>query len=406
MKKIFTFLFISILFLYFHNSLAADASPEKDTNMKTQVAANTDFTLSLYRNLKNETKISNLFFSPYSISTALAMVYGGARGETQKQIANALHFTLSDDSLHRTFGDLQKRLIQENKSKGCQLFLANALWMQKNEQFLKEFLTLVSNYSAGLRQLDFIAETESSRQVINSWIGEKTNDNIKDLIPSGAIDENTRLILTNAIYFKGKWKFEFEKSETKKADFFTLKKRKIEVNMMHLKENFKYYADEKLQAVELPYKSNEISMFIMLPKEINDIEKTESLLTSHYLNDITTKLNTNEIDLFFPKFKITWGTSSLRNSLIKMGMTDAFANADFSGINGKADLFLSDVLHQAVIEVNEEGTEATAATGGVIELSIADEPTTFRVDHPFIFFIKDNRSGSILFMGRVTEPSK
>ncbi len=384
--------------------------PNSDTNgndIKKVIAGNTDFTLALYDKLRGSTSKSNLFFSPYSISTALAIVYAGARGNTEKQMATAMHFTLPDQNLYSAFGALQKQLIQEDKSSGYRLLLANALWLQKDESFLKEFLDLTKDYyGAGLSQLDFVKETEKSRQIINSWVEEKTKDKIKDLIPQGSVSPDTKLVLTNAIYFKGEWQTKFRWWKTRNADFNISDKNKIEVRMMHLKEDFRYYEDEKMQILELPYKGNELSMLVLLPKETEGLKKVEGTLTTESLNALLSKMHQREVDVYFPKFKIFWGTV-LNNTLAALGMPDAFDRnkADFSGINGIGGLFISDVFHKAFIEVNEEGTEAAAATAVGISAAIHVEPPIFRADHPFIFIIKDNRSGSILFMGRVMNPA-
>ena len=383
-------------------------------DIKEAVVGNTDFAFDLYGKLKNDPNATvprgksegNLFFSPYSLSTALAMTYAGARSNTEKQMATTLHFTLPNQRLHCAFGALQNQIIQDEKSRGYQLLLANALWGQKGEPFLKEFLGLTKYYyEAGLSQLDFVNETEQSRQIINSWVEEKTKDKIKDLIPEGGVDEQTALVLTNAIYFKGEWKTKFRWWKTWRADFAVSAKDKVEVPLMHLKEDFKYYEDEKLQAIELPYKGNEISMLVLLPWEIKGLEEIENTLTTENLNTLLTKMQATNVDVYFPKFKITWGTFSLNKALIALGMPDAFnpQKADFSGINGKGDIWISDVFHKAFVEVNEEGTEAAAATAVVLIKGIDLEPI-FRADHPFIFIIKDNRSQRILFMGRVMNP--
>ena len=390
-----------------------DSNHTADGNdIKEAVTGNTDFAFALYGKLKYGANANapkgNLFFSPYSISTALAMTYAGARGETQKQMATALHFTLPGQRLHSTFGTLQKQLVQGDKSRGYQLFLANALWGQKGEPVLKEFLDLTQYYGAGLSRLDFRNETEKSRQIINSWVEEKTKEKIKDLIPPGGVDKLTALVLTNAIYFKGEWKTKFEKKDTERADFAVSTKDKVKVPLMHLKEDFKYCEDEKMQVIELPYKDNELSMLVLLPKEIEGLKELEDTLTTESLNVLLSKMETMKVDVYFPKFKIVWGTFSLNNALIRLGMPDAFIykKADFSGINGVVnDLYISGVFHQAFIEVNEEGTEAAAATGVVLSHSIPIAPV-FCADHPFIFIIKDNRSGSILFMGRVMNPAE
>jgi serpin B len=379
-------------------------------DINTVTAGNSGFAFDLYGKIKGDSNApkGNLFFSPYSVSTALAMTYGGARGETKEQMAKTLRFTLPDQNLYSAFGNLQKQLIQENKLRGYQLLLANALWCQKGEPFLKDFLDLTQNYyGAGTNQVDFVNETEKSRQEINSWVEEKTNEKIKELIPPDGVERETVLVLTNAIYFKGDWKFKFKRKDTEQADFFISKEDKIKVDMMHIKEKFKYYADEKMQAVELPYKSNETSMLVLLPNETESLKEIEDTLTAESLSNLLSKITTEKIDVYFPKFKMKWGSFSLNNVLKKLGMLDAFDRdkADFSGINGKGGIWISDVFHQAMIEVNEQGTEAAAGTGVVIVKSFHIEPI-FRADHPFIFIIKDNRSGSILFMGRVINPTE
>jgi serpin B len=383
-----------------------------DNDVKAVVAGNTDFAFALYGKLKDDPNATapkgNLFFSPYSISTALAMTYGGARGNTEKQMAAALHFTLPRRNLYPAFGTLQKQLIQEEKSRGYQLLLANALWLQKGDPFLKEFLDLNKYYyGAGLEQLDFAGETEKSRQIINHWVEEKTKEKIKELIPPGGVDYLTTLVLTNAIYFKGEWKTKFDKKDTEQADFAISAKDKVKVPLMHLKENFKYYEDEKLQVIELPYKGNELSMLVLLPEETEGLKKVEDALTAESINVLLSKMKTAKVDVYFPKFKIVWGTFSLNKALIALGMRDAFHArlADFSGINGSGGIWIQNVFHKAFVEVNEEGTEAAAATA-VVMMKAAIRYIEFRADHPFIFIIKDNRSGSILFMGRVMNPAE
>jgi serpin B len=390
---------------------AGKAFTADGNDIKEAVSGNSDFAFDLYGKLKSDPNATkpkgNLFFSPYSISTALAMTYAGARGETEKQMATALHFTLPGKRLHSAFGGLQKQIVQDEKSRGYQLFLANALWGQKGEPVLKEFLDLNKNYyGAGLTLLDFINETEKSRQIINNWVEEKTKEKIKDLIPPGGVDSATVMVLTNAIYFKGEWKTKFEEKDTMCADFYVSAKDKVKIDMMHLKEKFKYYEDEKMKAVELPYKGDELSMLVLLPKKIGgSITELEKTLTTESFNVLLPKMKTTEIDVYLPKFKMTWGTFSLKEALIALGMRDVFGNADFSGINGKGGIWISDVLHKAFVEVNEKGTEAAAGTGVVMMWGIPDVPV-FRADHPFIFIIKDNRTESILFMGRVMNPTE
>jgi len=403
MKKILIF----FLTLFFAKAFAAGSN-----DIKTVVTGNTTFALALYGKLNDPNAITskgNLFFSPHSVSTALAMTYGGARGETQKQMATALHFTLPDQGLYSALGTIQKQLIQEDKSRGYQLLVANALWLQTGEPFLKEFLDLTQYYyGAGFNQLDFVNETEQSRQKINLWVEEKTNNKIKDLIPPSGVDRLTVLILTNAIYFKGEWKTKFSKWKTRNEDFTISANHKVKIPLMHLKEDFKYHEDEKLQALELPYKSDEISMLVFLPKNPEGLKEVENTLTAESLDLLLSKMWTTKVDMYFPKFKMTWGTFCLNNVLAELGMPDAFVQgkADFSGINGIGHIWISYVFHKAFVEVNEEGTEAAASTAVVFLKAAHREPPIFRADHPFIFIIKDNRSGSVLFMGRVMNPAE
>lgn len=378
-------------------------------NIKEAVAGNTDFAFDLYGKLKDSKPKENLFFSPYSISTALAMTYAGARGDTEKQMVKALNFTLPGESLHNAFGTLQNQLIQEDKSRSYELLTANALWGQKGKPILKEFLDLNKNYyGADFRLLDFRNETEKSRQIINSWIEDKTKEKIEELIPQGGIDQLTVLVLTNAIYFKGEWQIKFEEKDTEQADFLVSDRDNIKVNMMHAKEDFKYYEDEKLQTVELPYKSDELSMVVILPRVIKGIEEIEDELTTEYLGGLLSEMKAMKIDMYLPKFRITWGSFSLNDTLIALGMPDAFdeMKADFSGMNGTGGIWIDNVFHKAFIEVNEEGAEATSATGVVMTRSNHFGTPVFRADHPFIFIIKDNHSGSILFMGRLMNPTE
>jgi serpin B len=375
-----------------------------DINVKEAVVGNTEFAFDLYSKLKDITPKENLFFSPYSLSTALAMTYGGARGNTEKQMAKALHFTLPNQRLYPAFGTLQKQLIKDDKSCGYQLLLANALWGQKGEPILQEFLDLNKNYyDAGLTLLDFRNEIEKSRQTINNWVEEKTEEKIKDLIPPRGMSPDTTLVLTNAIYFKGEWQNKFRWWKTRRADFNVSDKEKVEVRMMHIKAYFKFGGNAKMKIVELPYKDEELSMLVFLPREIKEFEET---LTAESIDALLSeRMKLTEVDVYLPRFKITWGSFSLNNALVALGMPDAFnpKRADFSGINGIGGIWVSDVFHQACIEVNEKGTEASGGSG--LGLTQGRTPV-FRADRPFIFIIKDNRSGSILFMGRVMNPAE
>jgi len=412
MKRYFVF---SVIVLGILGSLllAAKAKGKKDIqnpDVKAAVAGNSKFAFELYAKFKDDPRVKkdggNLFFSPYSISTALAMTYAGARGRTEKQMADVLHFSLPQERLHHAFGKLEKQLNAGGKKGGYQLSVANALWGQKGEPFLKEFLDLTKKYyGAGPREVDFVRQTEKARKTINAWVEKQTKDKIKELIKKGILGRDTVLVLTNAIYFKGDWAIQFDKKDTTDAPFMISPDEKVTVPMMYLKESFKYWADGQLQILELPYKGKHLSMIVLLPRKTDGLAELERSLTLTNLNKWLEKLRKQQVLVYLPRFKMTWGVFELKDILIEMGMPAAFFGADFSGINGKEDLFISNVLHKAFVAVDEKGTEAAAATAVVLGRGGPSVPV-FRADHPFVFMIRDNRSGSILFMGRVMNPAK
>jgi serpin B len=370
-----------------------------------------DFAFNLYGRIKDAPAIKNaegnLFFSPYSISSALAMTYTGARGNTAKEMASVLCLPYSDIEKNASgFGSLQKQLQADPKTSGYQLSVANALWGQKGYSFLPAFLDLnKKHFGSGLTELDF-AQSEAARKTINTWVEQQTKEKIKDLITPGSIDAMTRLVLTNAIYFKGDWASKFKTENTKDADFKVTAEKTIKVPMMYQKGDYQYGANDDLQILQMPYKGDELSMLILLPKKAT-LEKIESDLNSNNLQIYLSLLHKQEIEVYLPKFKLVCGTLELKDILPRMGMKEAFSDAaDFSGMNGKKDLLISNVMHKAFVEVNEEGTEAAAATAVGMKLTaILAEPLIFRADKPFVFMIRDNRSQSILFMGRVMNPT-
>jgi len=386
---------------------------EPQEGMEAIVGGNSEFAFDLYAKLKDDPKIKkdggNLFFSPYSISTALAMTLAGARGLTEKQMAEVLHFTLPQAELHKAFGELEKQLNEAGEEDRYELSVANALWGQSGYNLLKEFLELTEqSYGAGLREVDFVTQTEKTRQIINAWVEEKTNDRIKDLIKPRELNALTRLVLTNAIYFKGDWANQFDKKRTRDETFKPAKDKEVIVPMMYIKERFKYWADDKLQVLQLPYKGKELSMIILLPVQIDGLADVEKSLTTEKLDEWTGGLREQEVVVYLPKFKMITDFE-LSEYLFKMGMPDAFSlpPADFSGITGQKDFYISRVIHKAFVAVDEEGTEAAAATAIVMKfIAVPARPVTFRADHPFIFIIKDNRSQSILFVGRLMNPQK
>ncbi|MBA7467129.1 hypothetical protein ES707_02325 [subsurface metagenome] len=377
--------------------------------LATLVDGNSAFAFNLYQALK-ETD-DNLFYSPYSISLALAMTYAGARGETEEQMANTLHFTLEDNRLHPAFNWLDIELASRGKGakgkddEGFRLHIVNAIWGQKDLKFLSEFLDLLAeNYGAGLRILDFMKAPEQSRITINKWVSDQTEERIKDLIPKGAIDELTRLVLTNAIYFNAAWQYPFEEDATFNSAFYLLNGDKITVPMMRQTESFGYAEGDSYQVVELPYDGRELSMLVLLP-QTGQFELFEESLNAQRVDDIVKNLNTREVVLTMPKFEFE-SSFGLKKTLTAMGMPVAFsASADFSGMTGNPDLFIGEVLHKAFVSVDEAGTEAAAATAVIMELTaMPGEPVEVTIDRPFIFLIRDIESGTILFIGRVVNP--
>lgn len=369
--------------------------------------SNTAFALDLYQQLRSQE--GNLFFSPFSISEALAMTYAGAKGETAAQMAKAMHFDLPAADLHAAFNALSSTLAGRAKNgdqPGFKLNIANALWGQQGFVFQPDFLNALSlNYGAGMQTVDY-AKSEDARQTINDWVANQTADKIKDLIPEGVLNEMTRLVLTNAIYFNAAWMIPFEKDATKEDSFHLLNGSEVKVPMMRQTESFGYYKGEDFKAVELFYEGRQLSMVILMPDEgkLPDFEKS---LTEAGLQKILDQLAMERIDLSLPKFKVD-SSFGLADQLAALGMPDAFdvAKADFSGMTGKPDLYITNVVHKAFVDVNEAGTEAAAATGVIMGLKSmpTGEPVRLQIDHPFLFLIRDSETGALLFLGRVVQP--
>jgi serpin B len=366
--------------------------------------ANNQFAFDLYGHLGRGE--GNLFFSPTSISTALAMTYAGAEGATEKEMASVLRFTLAETEVHPAFASLMATLNAPKKDT-YELRIANRLWGQAGYGFLPNFLTTTrKQYNAELAQVDFVKEAEKSRLEINAWVEEQTNNKIKDLMPPNSATDLTRLVLTNAIYFKGKWRHEFDKKVTKNAPFTVSAREKVDVPLMFESERFKYSETADLQLLEMGYKGDDLSMLVLLPKKVDGLPRLEKDLTAANLDKWSSAMRVQEVQTYLPRFKLT-EQFQLNSTLAEMGMPSAFdpGKADFSGMNGKRDLFISAAVHKAFVEVNEEGTEAAAATGIAVGVTSAPaEPKVFRADHPFVFMIRENRTGSILFMGRVVNP--
>lgn len=382
-----------------------------ESNTPLVVAGNTEFGLALYQQLRSEP--GNLFFSPHSISTALAMTYAGARGQTAEEMAKTLRFTLPADELHPAFAKLQEHLNALQKAGHVQLSAANSLWAQRDFKFLDDFLALTKkNYGAGLRQVDFKNDTESARKTINAWVEKETRDKIKDLLKPGVLNRMTRLVLCNAIYFKGNWAAQFDKKATQNADFHVTTGQTVRVAMMaQTEQKCRFGKFDAVRALELPYQGNELSMVAFLPNAVDGLPAWEKQLTPANLQLWLGTLASAppvKVNVFLPKFKTT-SEFSLGKVLAAMGMSNAFGDAaDFSGMTGQRDFTLREVVHKAFVDVNEEGTEAAAATAVIMAKAAAIEetPPEFRADHPFVFLIRNNATGAVLFLGRVIDPTK
>ena len=383
------------------------AQPPNPINPEAAAVAkgNNAFAVDLYGRLKQQD--GNLFFSPYSLSSALAMTYAGARGTTAEAMAQTLHFPFAHDRLHPAFANLLSELDRKGTESKYQLSIANRLWGQKDYGFLPDFVKLSAvAYRAGLQELDFQNATEQSRETINSWVEKETQGRIKDILPAGSLPPDTRLVLTNAIYFKGNWLEAFPGRLTAREDFKLPGGKKVQVNMMHLQEMRRLAENDDLQMLELPYQDRELAMLVVLPRKVDGLAGVEKQLTAENLDKWLGEMKNHQVNIGLPKFKFT-SEFKLKPVLSDLGMGIAFGKeADFSGMASREKLFIDDVFHKAFVTVDEKGTEAAAATGVTARPMAAPGgmPVVFQADHPFLFLIRDQRTCSILFMGRVVQP--
>jgi serpin B len=380
-----------------------NAESAEDYNI---AAANNAFAFDMYSGIVN-TSEGNMFFSPYSIFTAMAMCYEGAESTTKEEMSNVFYFPLNKNVLEISLMGMIEQINSDNEN--YELETANALWIQQSFPVKEQYISNVETYYYGnVTNLDFVDQPEESKNAINEWVAEKTNDKIKDPISDGVINEYTRLIITNAVYFNGKWLTEFNEGSTHKRDFYISEDDDINVETMYTKQYFSYSESSDAKMLELPYKGDNLCMYVVLPTE-NDIEFFESSFSVSDYEDLKSDMDSEyEVKTWIPKFKFESRTE-LSDQLIRMGVRDAFSdqNADLSGISDEY-LKISKVLHQAFVDVQEKGTEAAAATEVIVEDEAVDvEPIPereFRADHPFMFFIEDKRTGCILFMGKVESP--
>jgi len=376
--------------------------------------ANNRFAFDLYSQLK-EGENANLFFSPFSISSALAITGEGAKGQTADEIRSVFYFTSDATTLRNGYAGINAAINSGDAA--YSLRTANALWAEKTYPFLSEYTENAERYyGAKVTNLDFIGQPEASRITINQWVEEQTNDKIKDLLPAGTIDPITRLVITNAIYFKGDWVKQFDKERTADEDFRTASGKTVKVSMMQRTDEdaiYRYAETDDLQFLAMPYEhagGRQLSMVVLLPKG-DRLALVEPSLNAETLSALQQAATSRQVRVYFPKFKLETRYDQLGRTLAAMGMPTAFTDrADFSGMDGTRNLLISDVIHQAFVDVNEEGTEAAAATAVVMRLAAAPvepEPVpVFRADHPFLFFIHDDETGMILFIGRISDPSQ
>jgi len=402
--KIFTFTLVLLM------------TPCVSANHGKQVSQGCNaFACDIYAQLKSEQ--GNLFFSPYSIYTALAMTYAGAQGITKEEMDNVFHIALPQDEFHSAYSALIDSLNDDKTDRPFELAVANKLFVQQGYKLSFAFESIVkSNYGAAFDLVDFVNNPGGASSAINLWVAAKTNDKINDIVAPDIFNEFTRLVLANAIYFKGKWVTQFGKDSTKKRDFYMDNQNKTEVDMMAQTGHFNYMENKDLKMLELPYKGDGLSMFVLLPHEIEGIKNIEAVLTQENVQHWLSHMKSQEVIVRLPKFKMET-SYRLKDNLAAMGMPSAFSKrANFRGIgafeNGfeENNLKIDKVIHKAFIETDEEGTEAAAATVVTMMIDCAGEfepqPKIFIADHPFMFMIQDKKTGLILFMGRFENPDK
>jgi serpin B len=395
------------------SSLSRDTSPQvASSDLQTLVSNNTTFAFNLYHQIAADNETDNLFYSPYSVSIALAMTYAGAGSSTATQMAAALDFQLPPSTLHPAFDALDLLLASRAQGQAgdngqpFKLNVVDSLWADETFTFQKPFLdTLAQDYGTGLRTVDFENAPQTARGAINGWVSDQTDKLIPQLLPDGSIDSGTRFVIVNAIYFNAGWQSPFTPSSTQPGTFTHLDGTAAQVPMMNEGVEAEYAAGSNWQATELDYAGGTTSMVIVLPQQ-GQLTTVEQGLDASFLSSVLSSLQPTEVTLSMPKFSITGATISLATQLEKLGMTDAFdqAKADFSAMTQQS-VFIKDVLHQAYVSVDENGTQAAAATGVIGEtLSALSSSATMTVDRPFFFVIRDIPTNSVLFVGRVLSP--
>ncbi|MFW5988212.1 MAG: serpin family protein [bacterium] len=395
MKKMLVFLFV-ILFVL--KSTGGYTFESDKSSQQKMVASNNYFALSFYKHLS---KGKNIFYSPYSLYSAMLMIYGGAEGETKSEMEKKLRIRLDIKDLYSVSKDKEQQLLALGQEEGYKINLANAFWSQKGYEFKKEYLELIqSNYTAKISSVDFWEDKEEACRVINSWVEEKTERKIKELITPELIKKHlTTCVLTNAVYFQGDWKLQFDKENTEEEYFYSEKEKKDKILMMKQKENFPYFSNDKFKVIELPYSQNRMKMLVFLPDKKYGLAKLENYLTPEKLKEIQSNMENEKINLHFPRFEIK-SDLELEKELTKYGLETMFdRNAGFSGISEEV-LFITDVLQKSFVVVDEKGSEATASSGIIV--SRKGLPLDFFVNRPFLFLILTEQTEEIIFMGRFT----
>lgn len=392
-----------------HLAVAAAAAlvlnaPQDASETNALVKGNTEFAFNLYATLR--VTDGNLFFSPYSVSSALAMTHAGARGTTASQIARTLRFSLPPARLHSVFAGLNREVTAiPDVSSSYQLYVANALWAQQGGALRDDFIKITRElYGAGLNEMNFVRAPEDARNTINQWVRKQTNDRIIELLNRGSLNGETRLVLTNAVYFMGAWEQPFNPRQTREGEFHVSNTMTVKVPLMHHDSEFRYARTNGAFALDMPYKGRNLSMIVLLPPENGTLADLEKALTPDNVGNWVDAMEFGRVRVTLPTFRVE-SAFSLKTALSKLGMPLAFSReADLSGINGQKNLSVSEVVHKAFAEVDEVGTEAAAATG--VGFALVSAPPEFRATRPFVFLIRDNRNGSVLFLGRVTNPAR
>ncbi len=408
-KQVFYVIMIMLICIscsrHVQQSTTQDEQREMAMNSMPFPASNNRFAFDLLKVLPPDSE--NFVISPFSISAAMAMTYAGARGETKEQMARVMHFKNDDTGFHQVYGEYLAELDQM-AGDSISLNIANSLWAQQDYHFLDSFFEVIeSDYDSQTFQADFMADRESIRMDINDWVYKQTAENIDNLIARGVLTADTRLVLINAIHFFGPWLEEFDAELTREDTFYPSPGEQSQAYFMSKRDTFPYFEDENMQVLEMPYAEGNFSMMMILPAEGNELVQVEESLDAICFFRLTRQVRPTAVELHLPRFDAQTKVD-LEETLASMGMTDAFADyADFSGMTGQRDLKIDKVIHQAMIEVAEKGTEAAAATAVVAIRKSAveqDAYTIFHADRPFLFFIKDNEHQSILFAGRVMDP--